>query len=96
MESRLTEWQRELDELSEYFKKLCKSRKKSLAKEEDALVIYVANKQLELVKRVNFVHKINLVNIKTNIACRVNCCISICAVIHVGFCLFKFICLADI
>ena len=53
MESRLVEWQRELEELSACFKKLCKSRKKSLPKEEDALATYVANKQLELVKRVN-------------------------------------------
>ena len=34
------------------FKKLCKSRKKSLFKEDDALVTSVANIQLELVKRV--------------------------------------------
>ena len=34
------------------YKKLCKSRKKSLFKEEDALVTSVANIQLELVKRV--------------------------------------------
>lgn len=53
MESRLVEWQRELEELSVYFKKLCKSCKKSLPKEEDALATYVANKQLELLKQVN-------------------------------------------
>ena len=53
MESCLVEWQRELEELSVYFKKLCKSHKKSLFKEEDTLVTYVANKQLELVKTVN-------------------------------------------
>ena len=52
MESRLVEWQRELEELSVNFKKLCRSRKKSLFKEEDTLVNYVANKELELVKRV--------------------------------------------
>ena len=53
MESRLAEWERELEELSIHFKKLCKSRKKSLPKEEDALATYVANKQLEFVKRVS-------------------------------------------
>ena len=85
MESRLVEWQRELEELSENFKKLCKSRKKSLAKEEDTLVVYVANKQLELVKRVNISLNISywlaIRPIKTNIASTLNCCFSICAVI---------------
>ena len=52
MESRLVQWQSKLDELDVFFKKLCKSRKKSLFKEEDALVTSVANIQLELVKRV--------------------------------------------
>lgn len=52
MESRLVHWQGKLDELAVFFKKLCKSRKKSLLKEEDALVTSVANIQLELLKRV--------------------------------------------
>ena len=52
MEPRLVQWQGKLDELHVFFKKLCKSRKKSLFKEEDALVTSVANIQLELVKRV--------------------------------------------
>ena len=52
MESRIGEWQRQLEELSGIFKKMCKSHKKSLER-EDALVTYVANKQLGLLKRVN-------------------------------------------
>ena len=52
MESRLVQWQSKLDELDVFFKKLWKSSKKSLFKEEDALVTSVANIQLELVKRV--------------------------------------------
>ena len=51
MESRPVQWQSKLS-LDVFFKKLCKSRKKSLFKEEDALVTSVANIQLELVKRV--------------------------------------------
>ena len=62
MESRLIEWQSELEELSVYFKKMCKSRKKSLLKEEeDTLVTYVADKQLQLVKKVkHFFQKTDL------------------------------------
>ncbi|XP_066025919.1 uncharacterized protein [Pocillopora verrucosa] len=45
-------WQGKLDELHVFFKKLCKSCKKPLFKEEDALLTSVANIQLELVKRV--------------------------------------------
>ena len=55
METRLSRWQKELDELTVSFKKLCKSRKKTLQKEDDGLVTYVAEKQLEMVKRVNIV-----------------------------------------
>ena len=51
MEARRSEWQRELEDLSSFFKKLYKLRKKSLL--DDPLVSYVANKQLELLKRVN-------------------------------------------
>lgn len=53
MEVRVSEWEKELDELSVHFGKLCKCRKKSLSAEDDTLVSYVANKQLEMVKRVN-------------------------------------------
>ena len=52
MESHLVQWQGKLDELHVFFMKLCKSRKKSLFKEDDALVTSVANIQLELVKSV--------------------------------------------
>jgi len=50
--SRIGEWQRELEEFSAIFKKMCKSHKK-LSEREDALVTYVANKQLGLFKRVS-------------------------------------------
>ena len=86
MESRLIEWQSELEELSVYFKKLCKSRKNSLLKEEeDTLVTYVADKQLQLVKKVNISFRKQIwvatrrlkmptkkiCEFKANIACRV-------------------------
>ena len=72
MESRLVGWQRVLEEFSVYFKKLCKSCKKSLPTEEDALASYIANK-LELVRTVNFYQKINWGSCKdTKSAFRVN------------------------
>lgn len=52
MQLRERAWQKEQDELSENFKKLCKCRKKTLTKANDDLAVYVAKKQLEFLKRV--------------------------------------------
>lgn len=52
MQLRERAWQKEQDELSENFKKLCKCRKKTLTKANDDLAVYVAKKQLEFLKKV--------------------------------------------
>lgn len=54
MQLRQRAWQKEQDELSANFKKLCKCRKKTLTKANDDLAVYVAKKQLEFLKRVGY------------------------------------------
>lgn len=52
MESRLAVWKTELEELSDNFRKLSRSRQKTVGKESSEVVTYVARKHLEMLKRV--------------------------------------------
>jgi len=52
MEERQRAWKKELDDLTEIFRKLCKCRKKNLGKGDEDIVLSVANKQLEFLTRV--------------------------------------------
>lgn len=52
MEQRQEAWQKELEELTVLFRKLCKCRKKKLDKENEKLAVDVGTKQKEMLKRV--------------------------------------------
>ena len=53
MEDRLGAWQKELAELSDNFKMLCRSQQNTVGIESSEVVEYVAKKHLEMLKRVN-------------------------------------------
>ena len=53
MEQRQEAWQKELEELTVLFRKLCKCRKKKLDKENEKLAVDVGTKQKEMLKRVS-------------------------------------------
>lgn len=53
MEDRLGAWQKELAELSDNFKMLCRSQQNTVGKESSVVVEYVAKKHLEMLTRVN-------------------------------------------
>lgn len=53
MEDRLGAWQKELAELSDNFKMLCRSQQNTVGMESSEVVEYVAKKHLEMLKRVN-------------------------------------------
>lgn len=54
MEDHLEAWQKELAELSDKFKMLCRSQRNTVDEESIEVVDYVAKKHLEMLKRVNY------------------------------------------
>ena len=54
MEDHLEAWQKELAELSDKFKMLCRSQRNTVDEESIEVLDYVAKKHLEMLKRVNY------------------------------------------